>query len=59
MESSQSDIEVSSSVVRLSINRVVLSSLYTWLYIRGRDQPKAMAKLRELPSPVMSSSTCL
>ena len=47
MESSQSDIEVSSSVVRLSINRVVLLSLYKWLYIRGRDQPKAMAKPRE------------
>jgi hypothetical protein len=33
--------------------------LHKRLYIRGRDQPNLMAKLRELSAPVMGSATCL
>ena len=44
---------------RLGIDRVVLLPLHKRLYIGGRDQPNFMAKLGELASPVMRSTTRL
>src|SRR5215475_8302781 len=41
------------------IDRIVLLPLHERLYIGRRDQPNFMAKLGQLTSPVMGSTTCL
>ena len=47
------------SQIASASDRVVLLPLHERFYIGGRDQPNFMAKLRELTSPVMGSTTCL
>jgi hypothetical protein len=44
---------------RFGIDCIVLLPLRERLYIGGRDQPNLMAKLVQLTSPVMCSTTCL